>query len=100
MWLKERLSKGLSQAKMLSITRLIFVTSQVCSIVWITWSYIIASYATFYLQQPYPISELSDTVVKVILGNGMLKVIENIFEHNNGKVMGVSTSGENEDGIV
>ena len=73
-----------------SITRFIFVTAQVFAIVWVTWSYGIATYSTVVLAQPFPAEELSREAVRTILGVGFLKVVENIFEHNNGKIFGQS----------
>ena len=73
-----------------SITRFIFVTTQVFAIVWVTWSYGIATYSTVVLAQPFPAEELSREAVRTILGVGFLKVLENVFEHNNGKIFGQS----------
>ena len=73
-----------------SITRFLFVTAQVFAIVWVTWSYIIATYSTVVLMQPFPAEELSREAVRTILGVGVLKVVENIFEHNEGIVFGQS----------
>ena len=73
-----------------SITRFLFVTAQVFAIVWVTWSYVIATYSTVILMQPFPAEELSKEAVRTILGVGVLKVVENIFEHNDGKIFGQS----------
>ena len=73
-----------------SVTRFLFVTAQVFAIVWVTWSYAIATYSTVVLMQPFPAEELSAEAVRTILGVGALKVVENIFEHNDGKVFGSS----------
>lgn len=73
-----------------SITRFLFVTAQVFAIAWVTWSYAIATYSTVVLMQPFPAEELSEEAVRTILGVGALKVVENIFEHNDGKVFGSS----------
>lgn len=73
-----------------SITRFLFVTAQVFAVVWVTWSYAIATYSTVVLKQPFPAEELSEEAVRTILGVGALKVVENIFEHNDGKVFGQS----------
>lgn len=53
------------------------------------------------LAQPFPAEELSREAVRTILGVGFLKVVENIFEHNNGKLFGQSQTEyipPNEDG--
>ena len=86
-----------------SITRFLFVTAQVFAIVWVTWSYVIATYSTVVLMQPFPAEELSREAVRTILGVGVLKVVENVFEHNNGRVFGHSRTEDNlsnEDGEV
>lgn len=77
-----------------SITRFLFVTAQVFAIVWVSWSYVIATYSTIELRQPFPAEELSGEAVRTILGVGALKVVENIFEHNDGKVFGRSKAEE------
>ena len=71
-----------------SITRFLFVTAQVFAIVWVTWSYVIATYSTVVLMQPFPAEELSREAVRTIIGVGFLKVLENIFEHNDSPVFG------------
>lgn len=73
-----------------SVTRFIFLTAQVFAIIWVSWSYIISTYATVVLAQPFPAEELSKEAVRTILGVGILKVMENIFEHNEGPVFGRS----------
>lgn len=79
-----------------SITRFLFVTAQVFATVWVSWSYAIATYSTIVLEQPFPAEELSAEAVRTILGVGALKVLENIFEHNDGKVFGNSRHKEYE----
>ena len=78
-----------------SITRFLFVTAQVFAIVWVTWSHVIATYSTVVLMQPFPAEELSREAVRTILGVGVLKVVENVFEHNNGRVFGHSRTEDN-----
>ncbi len=73
-----------------SITRFLFVTAQVFAIVWVTWSYVISTYSTVVLLQPFPAEELSREAVRTIIGVGFLKVLENVFEHNEGSVFGKS----------
>ena len=43
-----------------SVTRFLFVTTQVFALVWVTWSYVIATYSTVVLEQPFPVETLSD----------------------------------------
>ena len=75
-----------------SVTRFLFVTTQVFALVWVTWSYAIATYSTVVLEQPFPVEALSDRAIITILGVSALKVVENIFEHNEGVVFGQSQS--------
>lgn len=71
-----------------SITRWLFITGQFFAILWISISYVIAIYATMVLGQPYPIETLSEQAIIVLLGTLGAKVVENIFEHNNGGIFG------------
>ncbi len=76
-----------------SVTKLIFVTTQLSALVWVFTSYAIAVYATVRLGRVYTMAELSEPAIHTILGVGFLKVLENIFEHNNGKIFGESKEG-------
>lgn len=89
------MSKGkrLTKSKMVSITRMLFITTQVSALVWVFISYGIAVYSTVKLQQVYTMAELSEPAIHTILGVGILKVLENIFEHNNSKLFGQSVEG-------
>lgn len=73
-----------------SVTRLIFVSTQVSALVWVYLSYGIAVYAAVRLGQVYTMAELSEPAIHTILGVGFLKVLENIFEHNENAVFGKS----------
>lgn len=73
-----------------SVTRFFFVTTQLFALVWVCTSYGIAIYSTVWLGQVYTMSELSEPAIQTILGVGFLKVLENIFEHNEGKLFGRS----------
>lgn len=85
------LRAGKARAGLLrSVTKLIFVTTQVSALVWVFMSYGIAIYATIRLEQVYTMAELSEPAIHTILGVGVLKVLENIFEHNEGAVFGRS----------
>lgn len=75
-----------------SITRWLFITSQFFAILWVSLSYIYAGFATFTLGQPCPIDTLSEQAIIVLLGTMCAKVIENIFEHNNGGIFGSNDS--------
>ena len=73
---------------MKSVTRLLFVTTQLAALGWVSVSYLIAVYATVRLAQPFPVVELSQQAITTILGVNVLKVVENIFEHNDGFIFG------------
>ena len=75
------------------VTRLIFVTTQLSALAWVYTSYAIAIYSTVRLEQVYTMAELSEPAIHTILGVGFLKVLENIFEHNDGPVFGRSKNG-------
>lgn len=71
-----------------SVTRRLFITTQYAALLWVTLSYLIAIYATVRLGQVFPVVELSEQAIETILGVNVLKVLENIFEHNDGPVFG------------
>lgn len=79
---------------MKSITKKLFITTQLAALCWVTISYLIAGYATVRLGQPYPVVELSQQAITTILGVSALKVVENIFEHNDGGIFGRSNKEE------
>lgn len=79
---------------MKSVTKALFITTQLAALFWVTASYIIAGYATVRLGQPYPVVELSQQAITTILGVSALKVLENIFEHNDGGLFGHSNKGD------
>lgn len=81
---------------MISITRILFITTQIAALGWVSISYLIAAYATIRLGQPYPVVELSQQAIATILGTTALKVTENIFEHNDGGIFGCSNNGKGE----
>lgn len=76
--------------KIKSITKALFVSTQIMALVWVSLSYLIAIYSTVVLSEPFPVVELSEQAVETILGVNVLKVLENIFEHNNSKLFGVT----------
>lgn len=80
----------MTEAKLRSVTRILFITTQIAALCWISVSYLLAGYATIKLGQPFPITELSQQAMITILGGLSLKVVENIFEHNNGMITGQS----------
>ena len=82
------------KSKLQSITRWLFVTTQVAALFWVTLSYAIAAYATVVLKEPFPVVELSCQAIETILGVTALKVVSNIFEHNDGLLFGSSRGVE------
>ena len=84
----------MTKTKLIQITRFIFVTTQISALIWVFTSYGIAIYSTIKLGQVYTMAELSEPAIHTILGVGFLKVLENIFEHNEGAVFGKSKGGE------
>ena len=79
---------------MKSITRFLYMTTQLAALGWVSISYLIAAYATIRLGQPYPVVELSQQAITTILGTTALKVVENIWEHNDGGIFGCSNNGK------
>ena len=73
---------------MKSVTRFLFIATQLAALGWVTISYLIALYATVRLGQPFPVVELSQQAITTILGVNVLKVVENIFEHNDSPLFG------------
>ncbi len=78
-----------------SVTRRLFVATQVAALFWVSISYLIALYATVRLGQVFPVVELSQQAIETILGVNVLKVVENIFEHNDSPVFGTSNEAKN-----
>lgn len=74
--------------KLKKITSWLFVSGQIAALVWVSLSYCIALYSTIALEQPFPVEELSRQAIETLLGITGLKVIENIFEHNEGSIFG------------
>lgn len=79
---------------MKSVTRILFITTQIAALGWVSVSYLIALYATVRLGQPFPVVELSQQAITTILGVNVLKVVENVFEHNDGGIFGTSIKKE------
>ena len=86
----------MTEKKLRSVTRILFVTTQVAAIGWVSTSYLIAGYSTVVLGQPFPITELSQQAIDTLLGGLVLKVVENIFEHNDGVVTGKTNRQQEE----
>ena len=91
-WVRSRVHRtgGDVDGKVLSVTCVLAMTSQVAALVWVSCSYAFAGYATIALGQPFPVTDLSSQAIAVLLGNGVIKAVTNIFEHNTGKIFGTS----------
>ena len=76
------------RVKAKSVTRILFIATQLAALAWVSVSYLIAIYATVKLAQPFPVVELSQQAITTILGVNVMKVVENIFEHNDGPIFG------------
>lgn len=86
--------QGGSRRQLRSVTRILFVSIAISAITWVFISYAIAIYATVRLGQVYTMSELSEPAITGILCTAFLKVLENIFEHNDGALFGHSNRKE------
>lgn len=87
-FLKKRCSTAKVGTK--SITKWLFVTTQVSALIWVFLSYGIAIYSMVNLGEVYTLSEVFDPAITTILGAVALKTVGNIFEHNNGGIFGES----------
>ena len=79
---------------MRKVTSFLFVTTQLAALAWVSISYLIAIYATVRLGQVFPVVDLSEQALETILGVSVLKVVGNIFEHNDSAVFGTSNGPE------
>jgi hypothetical protein len=89
-----RHGKHITEARLKSVTRFLFLTTQICALVWVFISYALAIYATVVLGEVYTMAELSEPAITTLLGVAALKVVGNVFEHNEGGIFGHS---KNED---
>ncbi len=83
-----------------SVTKVLFITTQIAALVWVSVSYAIAAYATVKYGEAFPVVELSQQAIETILGVNVIKGVENIWEHNDGGLFGRSkkeTPGEAQD---
>lgn len=88
--------KKLTQARMVSVTRLLFIVITFSALSWVFISYCIAAYATVFLGQVYTMAELSEPAITGLLFTVGMKVLENVFEHNDGALFGRSNKGKDE----
>jgi hypothetical protein len=87
---KTRKRKSKSTSKMPSITKWLFITTQISALIWIYTSYGMAIYSMLALGQVYTLAEIAEPAITTLLGVTVVKVVENIFEHNNGGIFGTS----------
>lgn len=73
-----------------SVTWFLFVFTDLSAISWVYISYALAIYATVHLGQVYTMAELSQPAITGIVAVLFAKVLENVFEHNNGGLFGRS----------
>ena len=88
--------KKLTQARMMSVTRTLFIAITFSALSWVFISYGIAIYSAVYLGQVYTMAELSEPAITGLLFTVGLKVLENVFEHNDGAVFGHSNQGKDD----
>lgn len=84
--------KRLAERSIRSVTNILYITTQLAALGWVSVSYLIALYATVRLGQVFPVVELSQQAIETILGVNVLKTVQNIFEHNDGPVFGTNNS--------
>lgn len=73
-----------------SVTKILFVTTQIAALLWVSVSYAIAAYATVKYGEAFPVVELSQQAIETILGVNIIKGVQNIWEHNDGGLFGKS----------
>ena len=79
------------------ITEFLYVTTQIAALVWVSLSYLIAFVGTLQYGMVYPVESLSEQAIVAILGVTVMKTVGNIFEHNDGKILGESHKADEED---
>ena len=93
----QQAAKGKKRNRLKSITAFLFVTTQVAALLWVSSSYGIALYGTVALGQVFPVESLSEQAVVSLLGVSFLKVLENVFEHNDGGIFGHSKKNDTQE---
>lgn len=87
---KSKKSAKSQDLRLLTTTRRLFITTQIAALCWVSTSYLIALYSTVHYGVAFPVVELSQQAITTILGVNVLKVVENVFEHNDSAVFGRS----------
>ena len=86
----------LTQRNVGSVTWFLFVFTDLAAISWVYISYALAIYATVRLGQVYTMAELSDPAIKGIITVVAVKVLGNIFEHNDGPLWGMTNKDKHD----
>lgn len=73
-----------------SLTAWLFTITVIAAIGWISISYLMGIYALKELGNTDLLVELSKEAMITVLGVNLMKVISNLFEHNNGGIFGTS----------
>lgn len=73
-----------------SLTAWLFTITVIAAIGWISISYLMGIYALKELGNTDLLVELSKEAMITVLGVNLMKVIGNLFEHNNGGIFGTS----------
>ena len=84
--------KRLAERSIRSVTYILYITTQLAALGWVSVSFLFALYATVRLRQVFPVVELTQQAIETILGVNVLKTVQNIFEHNDGPVFGTNNS--------
>ena len=91
-----RYEENRSKGRKMRITRVLFLIIMGSALVWVFISYGLAIYSTVALGQVYTMAELSEPAITSLLGTVALKVLENVFEHNDGGIFGHSRKDNEE----
>lgn len=73
-----------------TFTEFMFKVVLIMGVVWVSISYVLAIYGALVLHQLEPLIDLSKEAMGSIIAVLVLKVISNIFEHNDGLIFGYS----------
>lgn len=79
-----------------SVTWFLFVFTDLAAISWVYISYALAIYATVHLGQVYTMAELSEPAITGIIAVVFIKVLGNIFEHNDGPLWGMTNKDKHD----
>lgn len=93
-WVFFRQRRKTLTRKALRLTRVLFGLLVGCALLWVFTSYAIAIYSTVVLGQVYTMAELAEPAITSLLATVGLKVLENIFEHNDSALFGHSNGKE------